>query len=367
MRPTILLVDDEPAIRSSVKRILRNEELCFLEAGDGQDALSVLDEHPVQLVLLDLQMPRMNGFEFLQRLRGSQRPYVTPVCVMTGKTASCDRERAIDLGADDFILKPAEFIELKTRIQSLLRIGAYQKQLFELNEALEERVAVRTASLQQALGELEIAMSETGLAYREMVLRLSLAAEMKDRRTAAHLERTSHYAALLARKCGWPEHHVDLFLDASKMHDIGKLGVPDELLNKPGKLTREEFAIVQEHTRFGARILAGSKSQLLQMAAEVALTHHERYDGTGYPQGLSSTSIPESGRIMAIADVFDVLMSQRPYKAAWSLEAAVAALQADTGRHFDPRLVELFLEDIDTVCSIHQRFSDDADLFRGDT
>lgn len=359
MNSTILLVDDEPGLRASVQRVLRREQYSFLEADNGRDALDVLRQIKADLVLLDLQMPTMDGFEFLREFRRFDKERTTPVCVMTGTSAARERARIIDLGADDFIQKPAELVELKTRIKSLLRVGAYQRELAKLNNVLEARVAERTKALQETVGDLEAAKDEINLAYREMVLRLSLAAEMKDECTAGHLERMSQYAALLANKIGWEPERVELLTEAAKMHDIGKLGIPDAILNKPGKLTDEEFRIMQSHTEIGARILAGSKSQLLQMASDIAISHHERYDGSGYPRRLSGSSIPEVGRIVAIADVFDALMSKRSYKSAWSLEETVGALKEEKGSHFDPYLVDQFLEEIDVVCSIHSRFADE--------
>jgi len=358
--PTILLVEDESRTRQSVKRLMRNDRLEFLEAGDGAEALSLLQRKPTDLILLDLQMPRMDGFEFLKRFRAEYTEWTTPICVMTAGSAIDDRRRAIDLGADDFILKPTEAIELRTRIKSLLRLGGYQRELHKLNTVLETKVEERTSELRASIERLEIAQRETDLAYREVVLRLTIAAEMKDKCTSAHLERMSRYAAHLAKKIGWSLEDSDLLMEAAKMHDIGKLGIPDSVLNKPGKLTLQEFAAIQQHPEIGARILAGSKSKLLQMAGLIALTHHERFDGSGYPQGLIGHAIPEVGRIVAIADVFDALMSQRPYKSAWSLEETVATMQADAGRHFDPDLLDAFLAEVPAIRQIYECFAEDA-------
>jgi putative two-component system response regulator len=360
MDPTVLLVEDEPAIRDSVKRVLRNDGLNFLEASNGEEALNIVASHSTDLILLDLQMPRMDGFTFLERFRSSNATWQTPVCVMTGGSAADDRRRAIDLGADDFIRKPTEAVELRTRIKSLLRIGRYQRELSELNGQLELKVEERTIELSASVKRLEDAQRATDLAYRETVMRLSLAAEMKDDCTAAHLERMSHYSALLAEKCGWRAEDVALLTEAAKMHDIGKLGVPDEILNKPGKLTKREFAVIQQHTLTGTRILAGSRARLLQMAAVVALTHHERFDGSGYPQALRGRGIPEVGRIVAIADVFDALMTRRTYKPAWSLEKTVATMSDESGKHFDPDLLALFLDDTRALVEIHDRFDEDS-------
>jgi len=358
MESTILLVDDEPAVRDGVKRLLYDQSLSFLEAGDGKEALQVVSERITDLILLDLRMPHMDGFQFLEHFRNLKNNTDTPVCVMTGGAGKDDRLRAIDLGADDFIRKPAEPMELATRIKSLLRIGHYQRELRELNQQLEEKVEKRTSELSASVRRLENAQRETDLAYRETVLRLTLAAEMKDACTSAHLERMSQYSALLAAKCGWSGEDIMMLTEAAKMHDIGKLGVPDHILNKAGKLSKQEFASVQQHTAIGARILAGSKSKLLQLAGIVALTHHERFDGTGYPQGLIGKGIPEPGRIVAIADVFDALMTHRPYKEAWSLEATATKMNNESGRHFDPHLLALFLQDLPALHEIHVRFAE---------
>jgi len=356
--PTILLVEDDRRIRDSVKRIMRNEDFAFIEAGDGEEALELLREKPTDLILLDLQMPRMGGFEFLKRFRAAHVEWTTPICVMTGGSSFNDRHRAIDLGADDFLRKPAEAVEIKTRIKSLLRLGCYQRELRDLNAQLESKVDARTSELRASVERLELAQRETDLAYREIVLRLTLAAEMKDECTSAHLERMSHYSALLAAKVGWSDSDAELLIDAAKMHDIGKLGIPDSILNNPGKLTKQEFAVIQQHPAIGARILAGSKSRLLQMAGLIALTHHERFDGSGYPRGLRGKEIPEAGRIVAIADVFDALMSQRSYKEAWSLEDTVETMQAEAGKHFDPGFLKIFLEVLPAICEIHERYAE---------
>ncbi len=359
MDSTILLVDDEAAIRTSFKRLFRRDKLRFLEASNGREALRLVAMEDIDLILLDLQMPIMNGFSFLEHFRKEPANRVVPICVMTAGSEIDDRRKAIDLGADDFVLKPTEPVELRTRMKSLLRIGNYQQQLSELNKQLEMTIDKRTRDLCATVERLENAQRETDLAYRETILRLTMAAEMKDACTSAHLERMSHAAALLATKCGWPKEDAALLVEAAKMHDIGKLGIPDEVLNKPGSLNEQEFAVIQQHPEIGARILAGSKSKLVQMGGMVALTHHERFDGTGYPQGLAGKAIPEVGRICAIVDVFDALMTSRPYKDAWSLEKTLSTMRSEGGKHFDPDLLALFLDDIQAFCDIHARFSDD--------
>ena len=360
VQPTILLVEDEQAVRDSVKKLLKDEGLHLLEASNGKEALNVVAKRKADLILLDLRMPQMDGWDFLERFRRSQNNWITPVCVMTTDLQQDGRSRAMDLGADDFIQKPIEDVELRIRVKSLLRIGHYQRELRALNSKLELQVQERTNTLSASVSRLESAHREIDLAYRETVIRLTLAAEMQDDCGSAHLERMSHYSALLAKKCGWCEADVTLLTEAAKMHDIGKLGIPHEILNKADKLNEEELVIMQQHPEIGARVLAGSRSKVLQMGEIVALTHHERFDGTGYPQGLTGKGIPQVGRIVAIADVFDALMTRRSHKRAWSLEATVVAMNSEAGRHFDPDLLALFLEDLQALCEIHFRFEEES-------
>jgi putative two-component system response regulator len=357
---TILLVEDEAAYRKAVKRVLQNcmDGLRFLEASNGEEALAALATNPLDLVLLDLGMPQADGYFFLRRFRHDARHRAVPVCVMTAWSDAANRRKAIDLGADDFIGKPVDNTELETRVKSLLRIGQYQNQLNELNTELESKVLERTQSLQTALEELEEAQEESILAQRETVERLALAAEHKDQNTAAHLHRISEYSVLLARKCGWTDDDIDLLANASKMHDIGKIGIPDAILNKKGKLTEEEFRNMQRHPLIGATILSGSRSKLLQMGEQVAYTHHERFDGSGYPNKLAGKDIPEAGRIIAIADVFDALMTRRPYKEPWPFERVVTFMRDGRGTHFDPELLDLFIQDSATLIEISKCYPD---------
>lgn len=359
MLETLLLVEDEVSNRNSIKRVLRHMELHFLEAGNGKDAFEILEELPVDLVLLDIGMPVMDGYTFLEKFKSNDCNREIPVCVMTAWSDSVNRKKAVDLGADDFIAKPVDNIELETRIKSLLRIRRHQKCLLDFNSRLETKVEERTHELRIANENLEDSRNETLLAYHEAIMRLSVAAEYKDKVTAAHIQRMSHYSELLAIKCGWQEEDARLLLEAAKMHDIGKIGIPDAILNKPGKLTVEEFDIMKKHCGIGASILSGSRSRLLQMAEIVALTHHEKFSGVGYPYGLSGKMIPEIGRIVAIADVFDALMTPRPYKEAWPIEKVYSVMQEDSGKHFDPELLNLFLQDQHDLLAIHHHYSDE--------
>jgi len=355
---TILHVEDEESYRRAVKRVLQNclGNVNIIEATNGEEALAVLENNTVDMILLDLGMPKVDGYAFLNEYRRDPHHRSTPVCVMTAWSDAANRRRAIELGADDFVGKPVDNTELETRIKSLLRIGRYQKQLNQLNADLESRVEQRTQELKIALEELEEAWEESVLAQRETVMRLALAAEHKDQNTSAHLHRMSAYSVLLAEKCGWSASDVDLLADAAKMHDIGKIGIPDAILLKEGKLTSEEFEVMRRHPSIGATILSGSNSRLLQMGEQIALTHHEHFDGTGYPGNLAGETIPEVGRIVAIADVFDALITRRPYKEAWSVEKAVRFMIEGSGKHFDPKLLNIFLDDKAALVEIARRF-----------
>ncbi|OGI48101.1 MAG: hypothetical protein A2151_02805 [Candidatus Muproteobacteria bacterium RBG_16_65_34] len=361
MQRTILLIEDESPNRAIVKRVLHHMPLTFLEAENVQQALELSGTGPVDLVLLDIGLPMADGYTFLERFRADAVNQAIPVCVMTGRTEDRHRRKAIEMGADDFIVKPVDNVELETRVKSLLRIREYQKRLLDANATLEGRVQERTAYLRAVLDELEHAWGENTLAYREMVMRLALAAEYKDKVTAAHIERMSHYSALLARRCGWSDEETVLLLEAAKMHDIGKIGIPDAILHKQERLTAPEYAVIKQHPQIGAAILAGSKSRLLQLAEQIALTHHERWDGTGYPQGLKGKDIPEVGRIVAIADVFDALLTRRPYKEPWPLTKAFDVMREGAGVHFDPELVEIFLANHGALLEIYGRFPDNGE------
>lgn len=359
MSQTILLVEDEAANRRAVKRVLNNGQVKFVEAEDGQQALDILSETPVDLILLDLGMPVMDGYSFLTQFKENKKYNTIPVCVMTAWSDAANRRKAVDIGADDFIGKPVDNTELETRTKSLLRISKYQKQLREMNAGLEAKVQERTMHLQAALDELESAWQENTLAYREMVMRLALAAEFKDEDTASHLHRISHYSILLARKCGWPDDGISMLFDAVKLHDIGKIGIPDAVLKKNGKLTAEEYTVMKKHPEIGASMLSGSESGLLKMAREIALSHHERFDGSGYPNALAGKDIPETGRIAAIADVFDALTTRRVYKEPWPFDRVKKTMFNDAGTHFDPELLTLFFEDDQDLLGILRKYPDE--------
>lgn len=334
----VLLVDDEPSNISLMKGFLGRMGLETVGTENAKSALQILDES-FDLVLTDVMMPGINGYEFVRMVRGRKEFFDLPIIMVTTLYDKDDRLKAAESGANDFISKPIDLTELRVRVTSLLKLKQHQDELKEFRLKLESTVRMRTKALQQALNQLK----QTNY---EVVFRLSAAAEFRDNETAEHIKRMSVSAANLARTAGLTNEEVDIVLHASPLHDIGKIGVPDNILLKPSKLTAEEWGVMKTHTEIGGRILEGSNNPLLKAGEIIARTHHERWDGTGYPQGLSGLDIPVYGRICAIADVFDALTNVRPYKPAFPVEKAVEIMQEGRGTHFDPDLLDLFLEEV---------------------
>lgn len=353
----ILIVDDSEPIRRLLGEQLHRLGHASEAAASGEEALARL--HPgIDLVLLDVEMSGIDGFETARRLREQASGIDLPIIMVTGQGTRQDRLRAVEAGANDFIAKPVDLTELRVRVTSILRMKAAQDEVKRYQAHLESLVAARTQALQQALDEVVAARQYTYQAYLDTLQRLAVAAEYRDGSTAAHLQRVSRYAALLARGLGLPANEVEAIRLASPMHDVGKLGIPDHILLKHGPLTQEERALMQRHTDIGAAIMEGSPSELLQLGALIARSHHEQWDGTGYPNGLAGEAIPLPGRICAVADVFDALTTSRPYKPAFSIEQACEELVAGRGRHFEARLVDCFLDHRQAVAEICRELSD---------
>lgn len=326
----ILIIDDEPANVRLLQRLLEQDGFADLEsATDPRQALPLFAEFRPDLILLDLHMPHLDGFAVLKQLRPRipEGDYL-PIVVLTADVTAEAKEHALSMGAMDFLTKPLDHAEVRLRIRNLLQTRFLYQQVRNQKQILEEKVSERTADLEQA--QLEI------------LERLALAAEFRDDETGQHTQRVGIRSALLAHAVGLPPDQVELIRRAAPLHDVGKIGIPDAILRKPGKLTPEEFEIIKTHTSIGAQILSGSRSRLLQMAEEIALTHHERWDGTGYA-GLVRDKIPFAGRIVALADVFDALTNDRVYRKAFALEEALAEIERQRGRHFDPELTDAFL------------------------
>ncbi|HXG30439.1 MAG TPA: HD domain-containing phosphohydrolase [Thermodesulfobacteriota bacterium] len=355
MPKRILIVDDEEPNRELLKSILDSLGHDSETAADGFEALAKY-KLDIDLVLLDVNMPGMDGFTVVRRIREDPDCSSVPILMVTALTSKNDRLRAVEAGANDFITKPIDVTELKVRMASLLRMKEAQDAIKRHQEELERTVEKRTAYLRQSLDNLAKAHRATYEAHLDTIRCLAVAAEYKDENTGTHINRMSHYTALLAQGLNLPPNEVELILHASKMHDVGKIGIPDSILLKPGKLTEEEMEIMKQHTIIGARILEGSLSEILQAGKVMALSHHEKWDGSGYPKGLSGKDIPLWGRICAVADVFDAITSDRPYHKAMPNEKAYEILREERGRHFDPGIIDVFFDRIEEVLKIQERY-----------
>ncbi|HVU72008.1 MAG TPA: HD domain-containing phosphohydrolase [Mycobacteriales bacterium] len=333
----ILVVDDEEAIRRVLTRMLEREGYSCRTAEDGAACRAALAEQPVDLVLCDVNMPGENGFDVLAHM-ASNHPD-TAVIMVTAYSDEAAAGPASLYRADGYILKPFERSEILVNVASALRRRQRQT-------TVEQTAAQQGAALADAIIELDRAGAALKASDAEAVRRLAGVAEWRDSTTGRHLERMSIGAAHLAHLAGLDPEHCELLEAASVLHDIGKVAIPDAILQKPGKLTDEERTIMQTHAAIGAQMLAGSDSPLLRMGALIAETHHERYDGTGYPHRIAADDIPIEGRIVAIADVYDALRSERQYKPAFTQEEAVQILLDSRGTHLDPHLVDLFVADL---------------------
>ncbi|MDO8963501.1 MAG: response regulator [Coriobacteriia bacterium] len=325
----VLIVDDQEPNVYLLTRILTGSGYTSVES--TMDPTEVCELHRTNrydLILLDLTMPGMDGFEVMEGLKEIERDSYLSVLVVT---ADPDQKlRALTAGAKDFLSKPFDLSEVLTRVQNLLEVRLLHKQLLQSNESLEERVRERTRELRET--------------QMEVIRRLTRATELRDDSTGLHVVRMGLLCERLGSAVGMAPSDCELLLNAGPMHDIGKIGIPDAILLKPGKLTPEEWDVMKTHTTIGADLLADGHSELTQFACVMALSHHERWDGSGYPNGLAGEQIPLLARICGLCDVFDALISDRPYKKAWSVEDAGAHIRDEGGQHFDPNLAELFVE-----------------------
>jgi putative two-component system response regulator len=353
----ILVVDDELINRKVLEGLLKSYGLECVSAESGPAALALLDES-IDLVLLDIMMPGMDGFLVAKAIRDMPKFADLPIVMVTALSAKEDRLRAVEAGANDFVAKPIDSMELGVRMKSLLRMKGYHDEIKGYQQHLEQVVTDKTRALRGALVELEQARLATVRAHMETIRKLSSAAEYKDEDTASHILRMSRYCAVIAEHSGLDPDAVDLILYSSPMHDIGKMGIPDAILLKPGKLNDEEWQVMRLHTIMGANILDDSTSKYLEMGAVIAFTHHEKWDGSGYPRGLAGEDIPLFGRICAVADVFDALTTRRPYKEALSNAEAIEIMTKGRGTHFDPALFDIFISKFPLIEAIQQEYRD---------
>ena len=341
----ILVVDDNLTNVVLLKKLLESSGFTDVSGiTDSREVKALYEENPFDLVLLDIRMPHMDGFDVMEQLGKIASPLPPNIMVLTAQTDQETKLKALDFGARDFLHKPFDRLEVLTRIRNMIETHLLHKKLRVHNEELEQKVSERTKEIE-----------ETRL---EVVRCLGRASEYKDNETGMHVIRMSKTSQLLAQAIGMSEDDCSLILHASPMHDVGKIGIPDNVLLKPGKLDVDEWEIMKRHAEMGMEILGDHPSPLMEMARQVAITHHEKWDGSGYPNGLGGKDIPLVGRITALADVFDALTSERPYKKAWPVEEAVSFIKEQSGKHFDPELVEIFMGLIDDVCAVRDKYRD---------
>jgi putative two-component system response regulator len=352
----ILVVDDEEPIRRLLGYLLQTHGYSITLAADAHEARRQLDKQPHALMLCDVNMPGESGLDLVRTVLG-ERPHVAAIMV-TGLDSPVLANAALEAGAFGYVVKPFESNEVLISVANALRRRRLELENQVHREHLEDIVRTRTMALQQALDWLERSEKELRLSREETIQRLAIAAEFRDCATAQHIHRMSQYCELLARKSGLSPERCELIRTASPMHDIGKIGTPDHVLLKPGKFTQDEFNVISRHAEIGYRILSGSEAELLKVAAVIAYTHHERFDGKGYPRRLKGTAIPIEGRIAAIADAFDALTTQRVYKPAFDLSHAVDLMRAHRGEHFDPELLDIFFASTEEIVAIYDRYAD---------
>lgn len=324
IRKTLLLVDDE-ATNLQVLRHTLQDEYRLVFAKDGATALELCAKEKPDLILLDIMMPGMSGYEVCQQLKSQENIKFIPVIFITALAESSDEEKGLAMGAVDYITKPFSPGIVKARVRTHLS-------LVQADEVKETRL--------------------------QIIRSLGMAAEYRDNETGMHVVRISHHARRLAQQVGYNEEAAEELFQAAPMHDVGKIGIPDAILLKPGGFEPDEWAIMKTHAKIGAKIIGEHQSSLLKLAATLAIGHHEKYNGTGYPKGLKGDEIPHQVRILSLVDVFDALLSTRPYKRPWSLSDTLALIKKERGEHFDPDLVDAFLADIKAHLDIQEKWSD---------
>ncbi len=348
-RPMLVaVVDDAPLNLTLMSKLVDRLGQTRAQAFERPTAaLAWCIQNEPDLVIVDYMMPDLDGLEFIRRLRSVRNRDDLPILMVTASHERPVRYEALDCGASDFLTKPIDGREFEVRVRNMLKLREAHLASRQRAKLLAEEVRKATSAIVDR--------------ERETITRLARAAEFRDPETGAHIQRMAHYSALIARQLGHSRDFTDALMMAAPMHDVGKLGIPDTILLKAGRLTSEEFAVMKQHPAIGYDILKESSSSILRLGASIALTHHEKFDGTGYPQQLAGTAIPIEGRIVAVADVFDALTSARPYKPAWPLSRAIALLREGRGSHFDADCVDALLQGWDEVQDIRLRFRDEGE------
>lgn len=338
----IFVVDDEPTnLRLMDKRLTQVGYQSPVLIQDPREVVTHYRTQRPDLILLDINMPHLDGYDVLQQLKGLEDPLLPPVVMLTAQNSRDHLLKALAGGARDYVTKPFDRNELLMRVRNLLDAHLAHRMVHNQKAMLADMVRART--------------HELNVSRLEVVRRLGRAAEYRDNETGLHILRMSKFSALMAKSLGWSDDDCELLLHASPMHDIGKIGIPDAVLLKPGKFEPPEWDVMKQHAAMGADILSDGDSELLKLARTIALSHHEKWDGSGYPKGLVGANIPQAGRIVAVADVFDALTSPRPYKKAWSIEEAVDFLKSQSGTHFDPEVVAHFLKVLPDILAVRER------------
>ena len=340
----ILIVDDVPDNREMLEQILELEGYDVVQVPSGEVALEIAPRTSPDLILLDIMMPGIDGFETCKRLKSDEATRNIPVIFITARTDPDDVVKGFQAGGVDYITKPFTLEEIRGRVKNHLSLKLMLQSLQVQSQILNKEVKERTKELDNA--------------RLEIIQRLARATEYCDNITGSHIMRIRNYCGLLGRACGMNEAEVDILTHASAMHDVGKIGISDTILLKPGKLDPDERKIMETHVNIGVEILSGSRSELITMAKTIALTHHEKWDGTGYINGLKGEDIPLEGRICALCDVFDALTVDRPYRKAMSIEATMAEIEPLSGKHFDPHLVKLFKQILPEIRVVFEQFAD---------
>jgi len=349
MRNLVVIVDDLSTGRKILGQIVSevDPDIEVAAFASAEEALELIATHTPDLILTDYKMPMMNGIEFVRRARAINACRDVPIVVVTVVEDRSIRYQALDAGATDFLTRPIDQYECRARCKNLLTLRRQQKIISDRARWLEDQVAIATREIHSR--------------ERETLLRLAKAGEYRDEGTGNHVLRISKYCRVLAEALELSPRDCDEIELAAPMHDIGKVGIPDRILLKDGPLTDHEMAVIRKHPQIGYEILKDSPSRFINVGAEIALSHHEHYDGNGYPNRLAGEAIPLSGRIVAVADVFDALTTKRPYKQAWPIEDAVDYIREAAGTHLDPNVVAAFLEQLGSICRIHAELSDEVD------